>query len=181
MSSKIVRERWLAGSKLGGATLFPEDADSIDRNLIIFKRIYGNPKGRGSARRFELYRDGMTVDQYVATVVDDGGTERGALQDICWDLNHEFIALRAPSKVWSVAEAKAKLSEILRLAREGEPQTIGTEDPCVVVSAEHFARNFQPDHLGKFLIESAPRGFDLELPSRAGDRDEQPFGDGDRA
>ena len=41
-------------------------------------------------------------------------------------------------KGWSVADAKAKLSEILRLARAGEPQTIGTEDACVVVSAAYF-------------------------------------------
>jgi hypothetical protein len=75
---------------------------------------------------------------------------------------------------WSVAEAKAKLSEILRLARAGEPQSIGSEDPCMVVSAAQFAQMWQPDHLGKFLIESAPRGFELELPSRSGDRDD-PF------
>jgi hypothetical protein len=28
----------------------------------------------------------------------------------------------------------------------------------------------KPEHLGRFLIASAPRGFDLELPSRGGDR-----------
>ena len=71
---------------------------------------------------------------------------------------------------WSVAEAKAKLSEILRLARAGEPQTIGTEDACVVVSAAQFEQHLRPDHLGRFLVESAPRGFELELPSRTSRR-----------
>jgi hypothetical protein len=71
---------------------------------------------------------------------------------------------------WSVVDAKAKLSEILRLAREGCPQAIGADDPCMVVSAAEFERYWRPDHLGKFLIESAPRGIELELPSRADDR-----------
>lgn len=73
-------------------------------------------------------------------------------------------------KGWSVADAKAKLSEILRLARAGEPQTIGTEDACVVVSAAYFEQIIQADHLGQFLVESAPRGYEIELPSRASHR-----------
>jgi len=112
----------------------------------------------------------MTVDEYVGAVVKLGVPERVALDDVCWDLNHEYIALREPNKAWSVAEAKAKLSEILRLAREGQPQTIGTEDPCVVVSAAQFGQYFQPERLGRFLIESAPRECELELPSRADHR-----------
>ena len=181
MSSKIVRDRWLAGSKMGDATLYPEDRNSIGKDLTIFRLAQGNPKGQGSAKQFDLYRDGMTVQQYVEAVLDDGGTERVALLDICWDFNHQFITLRPQGKVWTVAEAKAKLSEILRLAREGDPQTIGTEDPCMVVSAEQFARNFQSDHLGRFLIESAPRGSDFELPPRTGDRDTTPFAEGEQA
>jgi len=43
-------------------------------------------------------------------------------------------------QTWTVADAKAKLSEILRLARAGQPQTIGSEEPCVVVSAGQFDR-----------------------------------------
>jgi hypothetical protein len=86
------------------------------------------------------------------------------------------------SKVWSVVDAKAKLSEILRLAREGRPQAIGADDPCMVVSASEFERYWRPDHLGKFLIESAPRGIEFELPSRADDRTGDIFApDGERA
>jgi prevent-host-death family protein len=77
--------------------------------------------------------------------------------------------------IWPVAEAKAKLSEILRLARAGEPQTIGSEEPCVVISADQYEQ-LSRRHLGKFLIETAPRGVELELPARDGDRGD-PFAD----
>jgi prevent-host-death family protein len=86
--------------------------------------------------------------------------------------------VRAPAKAWTVVEAKARLSEILRLARAGQPQTIGTEDACVVVSATQFEQSLQSGHLGRYLIESAPRGFELELPSRSHDRG-SPFDDVD--
>ncbi len=170
MSSSSVRERWMAGSKLGEGTLFPEDRHRIKRSSIIVKLVSENPR-RGVAReRFALYRNGMTVEDYIAAVIRQGEEERVALEDVCWDLNHEFIVLRDPTKAWSVAEAKAKLSEILRLARAGEPQTIGTEDACVVVSAAQFEQYLRPEHLGRFLVESAPRGYELELPSRASRR-----------
>jgi prevent-host-death family protein len=68
--------------------------------------------------------------------------------------------------MWSVQQAKARLSEIMRLARAGEPQVIGARDPCVVVSAEQYEGARPKKHLGRFLIESAPRGAPLELPPR---------------
>ncbi len=68
--------------------------------------------------------------------------------------------------MWSVQEAKSKLSEILRRARAGEPQVIGAHDPCVVVSEADFARLHQTVSLGEFLVDSAPRGEPLLLPSR---------------
>ncbi len=40
-----------------------------------------------------------------------------------------------PQRVWTVAEAKARLSEILRLAESEGPQRIGTRRPFVVVPA----------------------------------------------
>ena len=84
--------------------------------------------------------------------------------------------LRAHRKVWPVVDAKARLSEILRLARAGEPQTIGADDACVVVSAADFDRYWRPEPLGRFLVKSAPRGAALELPSRADNRGD-PFAD----
>jgi prevent-host-death family protein len=75
--------------------------------------------------------------------------------------------------MWTVQEAKAKLSEVLKRARQGQPQIIGTQDPCVVISAEEYRRFSPPSnepHLGKWLVENAPHGFELELPSREDDR-----------
>ena len=75
---------------------------------------------------------------------------------------------------WTVQDAKAQLSELLRRARAGEPQRIGvTDDACVVVSAKEWEA-LHPSALGKWLVESAPRGDDLELPTRGSHRSD-PF------
>jgi prevent-host-death family protein len=80
------------------------------------------------------------------------------------------------ASMWSVPLAKAKLSEILRRARAGEPQVIGAHDPCVVISADEYRRLKEPKHLGRFLVETAPRAGELEAPSRASQR-KTPFSD----
>ncbi|HUL10038.1 MAG TPA: type II toxin-antitoxin system prevent-host-death family antitoxin [Candidatus Acidoferrum sp.] len=81
-------------------------------------------------------------------------------------------------KAWSVQAAQAKLSEILRRARAGEPQMIGTEDPCVVVSEQAWRRATRSgDDFGRWLVKTAPRGTPLELPKRAGTRRGDPFAD----
>jgi len=77
---------------------------------------------------------------------------------------------------WSVLDAKAKLSEILRLARAGKPQTIGSQDPCVVISVTEFEALRRTRHLGKFLLATAPRLSEVETPSRVDWRDD-PFAD----
>jgi hypothetical protein len=70
-------------------------------------------------------------------------------------------------KVWTVAEAKARLSEILRLASEEGPQRIGTQTPYVVVPEQLWRSLINPrPPLSKWLIENMPRGEDLELPDR---------------
>lgn len=67
---------------------------------------------------------------------------------------------------WSVQDAKAQLSELLRRARAGEPQRIGlTDDACVVISAKTWEA-LHPSTLGSWLVESAPSGEDIELPPR---------------
>lgn len=72
--------------------------------------------------------------------------------------------------MWSVAKAKAELSEILRRARAGAPQIIGAQNPCVVVSAEVYEEAMAP-HDGRWLVEVAGRvGFDIPLPPRGEDR-----------
>ncbi len=81
-------------------------------------------------------------------------------------------------KPWTVQAAKAKLSEVLRRARAGEPQVIGTSDPCVVVSAAGWRRASQSsDGFGRWLVRSAPRGAALDLPRRGGTRRGDPFAD----
>jgi prevent-host-death family protein len=68
--------------------------------------------------------------------------------------------------MWSVQDAKARLSEVMRRARKGEPQYIGTRDPVVMISAKEFEASRPRKHLGRMLIETAPRGEPIELPPR---------------
>ena len=81
--------------------------------------------------------------------------------------------------MWSVSEAKAQLSEVLRRARAGEPQFIGAKEPCVVISASAFKEKFEnKGHDGVWLVEQASRvAADIDLPSRADDRPDRPLGD----
>ena len=70
---------------------------------------------------------------------------------------------------WTVQDAKAHLSEILSRARKGQPQRIGLEESCIVVSEAEWLAS-KGSHFGKWLIENAPRGVPIELPSRASGR-----------
>jgi prevent-host-death family protein len=86
----------------------------------------------------------------------------------------------ASAKVWSVQNAKAKLSEILRRARAGEPQVIGTKEPCVIMSERAWrSATKSGDELGRWLVERTPRGVALELPRRSGTRRGDPLLDVD--
>ena len=86
-----------------------------------------------------------------------------------------------PQRVWTVAEAKARLSEVLRLSEEEGPQRIGTRKTFVVVPAHVWDKTQPPRKpLGQWLIENMSRGTNLEIPDR--DRDsnrEIPFADWD--
>lgn len=81
--------------------------------------------------------------------------------------------------MWSVADAKAQLSEILRKARAGSPQMIGTRHPCMVVSLETYENAIgNAEHDGRWLIDLTRRlGFEMPLPSRNEDRAEPIFGE----
>ena len=74
-------------------------------------------------------------------------------------------------EMWTVQEAKAKLSEVLERARAGEAQIIGARDPCVVVSMDEYdrlkSRQAEP-HLGKWRVENLRGLCEVELPSRQG-------------
>ena len=72
--------------------------------------------------------------------------------------------------MWSIVDAKSQLSEILRRARAGQPQMIGTQNPCVVVSAEVFEANFA-DHDGAWLLQQTQHlSEEFKLPPRSADR-----------
>ena len=87
-----------------------------------------------------------------------------------------------PQRVWTVAEAKARLSEILRLSEEEGPQRIGAQKSFVVVVPAHVWDERQPTRkpLGQWLVENVPRGTNLEVPERSSDR-EIPFVDDENA
>ena len=77
-----------------------------------------------------------------------------------------------PGRVWTVSEAKARLSEVLRLAESDGPQRIGARRGFIVVPADvWYAHTPQREPMGKWLVENLPRGIDLEIPDRKeGDR-----------
>ena len=84
-----------------------------------------------------------------------------------------------PRRVWTIAEAKARLSEILRLAETEGPQRIGARKPFVVVPERVWRDRESPRQpMGAWLVENMPRGFDdLELPDRNEPEREIPFQD----
>ena len=79
-------------------------------------------------------------------------------------------------RVWRVAEAKARLSEVLRLAEEEGPQHIGTRKPFVVVpAADWYANRPARKPMGQWLVDNMPRGVNLDVPETRGSRREIPF------
>ena len=83
-----------------------------------------------------------------------------------------------PPRVWTVAEAKARLSEVLRLAEEEGPQRIGKRRPCVVVpEADWHGRSSQRKPLGRWLVKNVPRGVALPMPDSRASARATPFAD----
>lgn len=79
-------------------------------------------------------------------------------------------------RVWRVAEAKARLSEILRLAQDQGPQRIGTKKTYVIVPEDVWEANQIPRKpLGKWLVENVPRDTNLEIPRDRGSKRPIPF------
>jgi prevent-host-death family protein len=69
-------------------------------------------------------------------------------------------------KVWTVAEAKAKFSEVIDLARQDTPQMVtrNGRPAVVIVSAEEWARKTKRHGtLADFLSDSPLKGTDLDL------------------
>lgn len=83
-----------------------------------------------------------------------------------------------PHRTWTVAEAKARLSEILRLASKEGPQRIGTKARYVIVPEEVWLKRSEPRiPLGRWLVENMPKIDDLELPDRHEPGRPSPFED----
>ena len=86
----------------------------------------------------------------------------------------------APHRVWTVAEAKARLSEVLRRAEEEGPQHIGTRKSFVVVPAHVWAeKESQRQPMGQWLVANMRRGANLETTRNRQSRREIPFASGD--
>jgi prevent-host-death family protein len=84
--------------------------------------------------------------------------------------------------VWTVAEAKAHLSEVLRRAEQEGPQRIGVRKAFVVVPAELWQANTQAvKPLGRWLVDHMPRGANLDAPNRHEPGREIPFSGGETA
>ena len=76
-----------------------------------------------------------------------------------------------PLHTWTIAETKARLSEILRLADEEGPQRIGLKHPFIVVPERVWEERARPRKpLGQWLVENFPRGVNLEIPASGEDR-----------
>ena len=81
-----------------------------------------------------------------------------------------------PHRVWTVAEAKARLSEVLRRAEEEGPQHIGTRKSFVVVPAHVWAeKESRRQPMGQWLVANMPRGANLEITRNRESRREIPF------
>jgi len=76
---------------------------------------------------------------------------------------------------WSVSEAKSKLSEVLRRARELGPQYIGVRNSCVVVSREQWEKaNESQGSVTQWLIDNSPKT-EIPLPKRGNPSRPIPF------
>lgn len=70
------------------------------------------------------------------------------------------------TRVWTVAAAKAKLSEVIERARAGEPQIItrnGRKAVVVVATEEWERKTKRVGNLADFFAASPLRGSDLEV------------------
>lgn len=74
-------------------------------------------------------------------------------------------------KVWTIAEAKARLSEILRLAESEGPQRIGMRKSFVIVpEADWLDSEPQPPMpMGRWLVENLRGLGPLDIPDRKDD------------
>ena len=78
--------------------------------------------------------------------------------------------------VWTVAEAKAKLSEILMLAETEGPQRIGVRKSFILIPAKLWQAKESPKKpMGQWLLENMSRTGELEIPRNRESKRKIPF------
>lgn len=91
-------------------------------------------------------------------------------------MNRQYPEAR---RVWTVAEARSRLSEVLRRAEEEGPQQIGRRRAFVVVpAAEWYAKTQTRLPVGRWLVENMPRGADLDASADRRSRRTIPYSEG---
>lgn len=76
-------------------------------------------------------------------------------------------SLTTAHRTWTITEAKARLSELLRLVRDEGPQYIGTKQTFIVITEEEWLSLKRPRKpLGPWLVENMPTIGELALPDR---------------
>ena len=85
--------------------------------------------------------------------------------------------LKASRPTWTIAEAKAKLCEIMRRASDEGPQRIGARRRYVLVTEAEWQRHVRDERqpIGRWLIENIEPGEPLEPPSRDDPERPDPF------
>ena len=78
-------------------------------------------------------------------------------------------------RTWTVAEAQARLPEILRLAAEEGPQRISAGKSFVIAAERQPVPAPPRKPMGQWLVENMPRGTNLEIPGGRESRREIPF------
>jgi hypothetical protein len=69
-------------------------AKVIGDSKVISVIVKENPKRGASRERFAFYKDGMSVEQYIARSVKAGNPAKLARADVAWDLQRQFISVQ---------------------------------------------------------------------------------------